>query len=60
VTSSSQTPPLVEEEAPFQNMQKVLERIKIWTLVPTGPETKIDCAGEANSNLPAQPIKFSP
>jgi hypothetical protein len=37
VTSSSQAPPLEEEEAPFQNWQ-VLERIKIWSWVPTGPE----------------------
>jgi hypothetical protein len=45
VTSSSQTPPLIEEGALFQNTQK-LERTKLWSWVPTGPETKNDCAGQ--------------
>jgi hypothetical protein len=41
VTSSSQTPPLVEEEVPIQNTRK--SEKKIWSRVPTGTETK-DCA----------------
>jgi hypothetical protein len=26
--------------------RKVLERTKIWSCIPTEPETEIDCAGE--------------
>jgi hypothetical protein len=46
VTSRNQTLSLIEEETPFQNTWIVLERIKIWSWVPTRPETKVDCAGE--------------
>jgi hypothetical protein len=44
VTSNSQAPTLVEEEAPFQNTQK-----KSW--VPTGPEIEKNCAGEDQQQL---------
>jgi hypothetical protein len=30
---------------------KALERRKIWSWVPTGPETKIVCAGEAQQKF---------
>jgi hypothetical protein len=33
-TTSSQTPPLVEEEAPFQNTPKVLEKTRIMDKGP--------------------------
>jgi hypothetical protein len=45
VTRSSETPPLGEHEPNFQT-HKILRRIKIWSWVPTGSETKNDCAGE--------------
>jgi hypothetical protein len=52
----SQTPSAVEkEEAPLLK-RKVLERTNTWPCVPTEPEIKIDCAGEANSNLPDRPF----
>jgi hypothetical protein len=53
VDSSSQTPPLVEEEAPFKNTQVVLERTEIWPCVSTGPEIKKDCAGEGHQQFTA-------
>jgi hypothetical protein len=37
---------LHRKEDPFSKLKEVLERTKIWSWVPTGPETKIDCAGE--------------
>jgi hypothetical protein len=45
VTSSNQTPPLVEEEAPLKT-RKSQERTEIFSWVPMGLETKNDCAGE--------------
>jgi hypothetical protein len=51
--SERQTPPLVEEEAPFKNTKVILERIQIWSWVPTGPETKNDCAGEGQQHITA-------
>jgi hypothetical protein len=45
VTSSSQTPPLVEEEAHLKT-RKSVETTKIRSRVPTGSNTKNDCAGE--------------
>jgi hypothetical protein len=45
MTSSSQTPPLFEEEAPFQN-SKSLEKNKNMAMVPAGPKTMFDCADE--------------
>jgi hypothetical protein len=50
VTSSSQKPPVVEEEAQFQNM-KMTKRTKIWSGIPTGPEINNDCAGEGQQQL---------
>jgi hypothetical protein len=48
-SSSNQTPSLAEEEAP----QVVLERTKVWSWVPTGPETKNDCAAESQQQITA-------
>jgi hypothetical protein len=45
VTSSSQTRSIAEEEAHLKT-RKSLERTKIWSWIPKGPETKNDCAGE--------------
>jgi hypothetical protein len=44
--SERQIIPLVEKETPFQNTKMVLERTKIKPRVPTGLETKNDCAGD--------------
>jgi hypothetical protein len=52
VNSSNQTLPLVEEEAPVQNRWSILEWTKIWSWVPTGPETKYDFAGEGQQQFP--------
>jgi hypothetical protein len=30
-----------------------LERTKIWSWIPTGPETKNDCAGEGQEEITA-------
>jgi hypothetical protein len=46
MTRSSQTPPLVEEGGLISKDVKVLERPKIWSWIPTAPETKIYYAGE--------------
>jgi hypothetical protein len=45
VTSSSQTLPLVEEEAPLKTC-KVLERKRMWSWIPMGHEIKIHYAVE--------------
>jgi hypothetical protein len=50
VIGSSRTPPLVEEEDPFQNMQK-FGKNKNMFMDPTGPETMMDFAGEPSTNL---------
>jgi hypothetical protein len=44
---SIQTPLLVEENALFQNTLK----IKIWSWVPTGPETKKYCDSEGQQQF---------
>jgi hypothetical protein len=49
VTSSRQTPPLVKEKAPFRN--KSLQGTKIWSWVPTGLDTKDDCAGDGQQQF---------
>jgi hypothetical protein len=51
VTTSSQTPPLVEEETTFENT-KNLGKNKNMAM---GPEIKIDHAGESGNNLPDRP-----
>lgn len=43
VVSERPVIPLVEEEAQIPNAQLVLERTRIWSLVPMGPETKNIC-----------------
>jgi hypothetical protein len=50
MASNGQTPPLSKRRPHFKT-RKSLERTKIWSWVPTGPDTKHDCAGEASSNL---------
>jgi hypothetical protein len=47
----SLAPPLVETETPFPKTETVLQRTKIWSWLPTGPETKNDCAGEGQQQL---------
>jgi hypothetical protein len=49
----SQTPPLVEEGTPFQNTWVVLEQKNIRPWDPTGPETKNECASEAQQQITA-------
>jgi hypothetical protein len=44
-------PPLIEEEAQFQNIYVVLERTYIWFSLPAGTETKNDCAGEDQQKI---------
>jgi hypothetical protein len=46
VTSSSQTPPLAEEEAPFLNTFMSMIEQKSLSWIPTGLETKNCCAGD--------------
>jgi hypothetical protein len=46
------TSPLVEEGTLFQNTEVALERAKIWSWVPRGPETKNGYVGNASRNLP--------
>jgi hypothetical protein len=46
-----QAPPVFEEETTFQNIQTVLELRKIWSCVPTAPETKNDYAGEGQQQF---------
>jgi hypothetical protein len=50
MASSSQIPPLTEVKRPHFKTH-VLERTKIWSWVPTGPETKIDSAAEAQQQF---------
>jgi hypothetical protein len=50
VDVSSQTPPLVEEEAPFQHI-KCLETTKICSWDLRGPDTKIDCPGDGQQQF---------
>jgi hypothetical protein len=45
MTSTSQTPPLVEEEDPFQNTQKSWEKNKNMVM-DLDATTNQDCAGE--------------
>jgi hypothetical protein len=47
--TSSQTPPPVG--GPISKHVEVLKRIKIWSWVPTGPENKIDYAGEGQQQF---------
>jgi hypothetical protein len=47
VTSSSWTPPLVEEKAPFKNPQNFGKNNNMVT----GPETKSYCAGKGQQQL---------
>jgi hypothetical protein len=49
--TSVQTPLLVEEEAPFQNTQLILERTQNVLLNPNGLEIKNDCAGEGQQQI---------
>jgi hypothetical protein len=51
VTSSSQIPPLVEKETPFQNTKSLGNKQKIRSCVPTGAETKTDCADEGRQQF---------
>jgi hypothetical protein len=51
MTINSQTLPLVEEQAPFQNTLKVFERTKLGSWVQAGSETTIGCAGEGQQQL---------
>jgi hypothetical protein len=46
VALTQPTAPLIEEETQIQNTWTVLERTKILSWVPTGPETNNECAGE--------------
>jgi hypothetical protein len=55
VTSTRQTLPLVEEEAPFQKTQSLQKKIWLWGL--TGHETKIDFAGDDQQQF-TRPTKF--
>jgi hypothetical protein len=59
VTNSSQIPILVEEETPFQNTLKVLERTKIWSWFTKGPNTKIGCAGETQRQFPRPTDRYT-
>jgi hypothetical protein len=45
---NSQTPFLVDEEAPIQ---KSLGRINTWSWFPTGPQTKKNYAGEGQQEF---------
>jgi hypothetical protein len=58
--SGRPNPPLIEEEAPSQNTQVVLERTQIWSWVPMGPENKNDCAGEGQQQFPRPTIPSHP
>jgi hypothetical protein len=53
VVAERPTPSIFQEEAPFKNTRMVLEITKIWSRVPTGPETKNDCAGEGQQQITA-------
>jgi hypothetical protein len=46
IDNISKTSPLPAEEIPYKNTRVFLELTKLWPRVPTGPETKKDCAGE--------------
>jgi hypothetical protein len=50
MTGGSETPSVVEEEAPFQNTQKSRNN-KNMVMVPNGDPTKNDCAGEAQQQF---------
>lgn len=50
VPSSSETPPLAEEVAPFQKTQKVLKR-KIWPWAQRGSKSRIIVLASASRNL---------
>jgi hypothetical protein len=56
VTNSRQIHPFGEEEVPFKT-RKSLEGIKICSWVPTGFETKIDCAGEDQQQVTARVVE---
>jgi hypothetical protein len=43
--------PLVEEETRFTNTETVTERTQIRSWIPTGLETKNDCAGEDQQQI---------
>jgi hypothetical protein len=47
-TQKEKPPPVVTA---FPNTQAVLERTKIKSCVPTGPETKHDCANEGQQQI---------
>jgi hypothetical protein len=51
MTSSSQTPSLVEEEAPLLNTYVSRREQKTWSWIPTGLETKNYCAGEGQQQF---------
>jgi hypothetical protein len=48
--SNSQTPPLVEEKAPFQNTQQYGNN-KNMVMGSDGSETKNDCVGEGQQQF---------
>jgi hypothetical protein len=51
VTSSSQTPPLADEEAPLLNTYISRREQKSWSWISPGLETKNYCAGEAQQQF---------
>jgi hypothetical protein len=52
--------PLFSSGTPFSNTQTTFERTKIWSWIPTGPETMNDCAGEDQQLFAGPGLNCSP